>query len=591
MEQKNIKHSNFLNLLINGLKEKRNWFILSMTILITTVLIVPILIGSDINEENIIVGMVEIFIIIFLNCIIDLSYLHDIKKYSFYLSKPNSEKDKINLFLVNNIIFALINIFPLWILSIIMKFDTVEIFTVAFPWLIIGIFVAALSGVLSGNSISSGIDTIFNFTLPLSLLGVIYFALNIVEKVVIGFNTDILMENFINNIYRIDYLYFIKFVEDSNWLFYIILFALIPLLIYLLTMKVLKKRKNEKIGEFIVYDGYKNFIALLVSTLVPFLFSSITRNSGVIGLLLSFVILGSLTYYVAMAILEKSFKLNKKSFKLLAVFMTIFIGFVFVGGVVTKQYENKIPNINEIEGIVISNDNGVYIEEKEEYVNFYDIELSFEKYDDIVIYKSEEAKKAIIDIHKAILENDSYDRYANVNIIYFLKDGSELKRYYRLGENRYYEPDHTKEERKIITNNKLNDAAKKLLDTDEFKEKVLKFIYDDSYSENFSNGKITINGNESEFTKEDIVNLRNALKKDMEINIFEKNLNMIYVLVNNTENYLNEYSYNVERYDNKHREVYIERMDITFDQGTKKTHYYTIPSSFNNTTEFLKKFL
>ena len=589
MEQKNIKHSNFLNLLLNGLKEKRNWFILSMAILITTVLIVPMLIGSDINEANIVVGIVEIFIIVFLNCIIDLSYLHDIKKYSFYLSKPNSEKDKINLFLVNNIVFALINILPLWILSMMMNFDTVEIFTVAFPWLIIGIFVAALSGVLSGNSISSGIDTIFNFTLPLLLLGVIYFALNIVEKVAIGFNTDILMENFISNVYRIDYLYFIKFVEDSNWLLYSVLFVFIPTIIYLITMKLLKKRKNEKIGEFIVYDGYKNFIALLASTLVPFLFSTVTRNSSVVGLLLSFLILGSLTYYVAMAILEKSFKLNKNSFKLLAIFMTMFIGFVFVGGVVTKQYENKIPNINEIEGVVISNDNGIYIEEKEEYVKYYDIDISFEKYDDIVIYKSDEAKKAIIDIHKAILENNSYERYNNVNIIYFLKDGSEFKRYYRLGENRYYEPDHTNEERKIITNDKLNDAAKNLVSTDEFKEKVLKFIYDDIYSENFTNGKTMINGNEIEFTKKDIVNLRNALKKDIEKNMVGKDLIMIYALVNNTENYLNQYSYNMEKYD-ENRDVYIERMNITFDQGSKRAHYYAIPSFFNNTMEFLKKF-
>ncbi len=589
MEQKNIKHRNFLNLLLNGLKEKRNWFILSMAILITTVLIVPMLIGSDINEANIVVGIVEIFIIVFLNCIIDLSYLHDIKKYSFYLSKPNSEKDKINLFLVNNIVFALINILPLWILSMMMNFDTVEIFTVAFPWLIIGIFVAALSGVLSGNSISSGIDTIFNFTLPLLLLGVIYFALNIVEKVAIGFNTDILMENFISNVYRIDYLYFIKFVEDSNWLLYSVLFVFIPTIIYLITIKLLKKRKNEKIGEFIVSDGYKNFIALLASTLVPFLFSTVTRNSSVVGLLLSFLILGSLTYYVAMAILEKSFKLNKNSFKLLAIFMTMFIGFVFVGGVVTKQYENKIPNINEIEGVVISNDNGIYIEEKEEYVKYYDIDISFEKYDDIVIYKSDEAKKAIIDIHKAILENDSYERYLNVNIVYFLKDGSEFKRYYRLGENRYYEPDHTKEEREIITNDKLNDAAKNLVSTDEFKEKVLKFIYDDIYSENFTNGKTMINGNEIEFTKKDIVNLRNALKEDIEKNIVEKDLSMLFALVNNTENYLNKYSYNMEKYD-ENRDVYIERMNITFDQGSKRTHYYTIPSFFNNTMEFLKKF-
>ncbi|MEA1975550.1 MAG: hypothetical protein U9N10_08390 [Bacillota bacterium] len=590
MEQKNIKHRNFLNLLLNSLIEKRNWFIFSMAILITTVLIVPILIVSDINETNIIVGIVEVFIIVFLNCIIDLSYLHDIKKYSFYLSKPNSEKDKINLFLVNNILFALINILPLWIFSIIMDFDTVEIFTVAFPWLIIGIFVAALSGVLSGNSIILGIDTIFNFILPLLLLGVIYFALNIVEKLVIGFNTDILMENFINQIYRIDYLYFIKFVENSNWLLYIILLLLIPTIIYLLTMKLLKKRKNEKIGQFIVYDGYKNFIALLASALVPFLFSTITRNSNFIGLLFSFLILGSLTYYVAMAIFEKTFRLNKKVFKLLAIFMTLFIGFVLASGLVTKQYENKIPDISEIEGIIINGNQGIYIQEKEEYVNISDMELSFEKYDDVVIYKSDKAKKAILDIHKAILEDNSYERYLNLNIIYFLKDGIKFKRYYQLGENRYYEPVYSEDEKEKIMNDKLNNAARRLEVTDEFKEEVLKFIYNDNYSEGFHNKKITLNNTIVRFTKEDIIDLRNALKKDVEINRLEKELSMFYILSNNTENYLNQYTYNMEKYYIENREVYVEKMNIVFDQENEKTYYFSIPISFNNTNEFLKKF-
>lgn len=590
MEQKNIKHRNFLNLLLNSLIEKRNWFILSMAILITTVLIVPILIVSDINETNIIVGIVEVFIIVFLNCIIDLSYLHDIKKYSFYLSKPNSEKDKINLFLVNNILFALINILPLWIFSIIMDFDTVEIFTVAFPWLIIGIFVAALSGVLSGNSIISGIDTIFNFILPLLLLGVIYFALNIVEKLVIGFNTDILMENFINQIYRIDYLYFIKFVENSNWLLYVILLLLIFTIIYLLTMKLLKKRKNEKIGQFIVYDGYKNFIALLASALVPFLFSTITRNSNFIGLLFSFLILGSLTYYVAMAIFEKTFRLNKKVFKLLAIFMTLFIGFVLASGLVTKQYENKIPDISEIEGIIINGNQGIYIQEKEEYVNISDMELSFEKYDDVVIYKSDKAKKAILDIHKAILEDNSYERYLNLNIIYFLKDGIKFKRYYQLGENRYYEPVYSEDEKEKITNDKLNNAARRLEVTDEFKEEVLKFIYNDNYSEGFHNKKITLNNTIVRFTKEDIIDLRNALKKDVEINRLEKELSMFYILSNNTENYLNQYTYNMEKYYIENREVYVEKMNIVFDQENEKTYYFSIPIPFNNTNEFLKKF-
>ena len=90
------------------------------------------------------------------------------------------------------------------------------------------------------------------------------------------------------------------------------------------TLFLSARRKNERIGDQIVFTGYKNFVALLVTTLIPLAFSSALYNNDYVAKLISFVILGSITFYVTIAIFEKSFKIDKSAFKLLAAFM-IFI--------------------------------------------------------------------------------------------------------------------------------------------------------------------------------------------------------------------------------------------------------------------------
>lgn len=65
MEQKNTMKNNNLNLLIYNLNEKKNWFLVSVAIMIITLVIMPVILGSGINQNIIIVGMLEIATLLF----------------------------------------------------------------------------------------------------------------------------------------------------------------------------------------------------------------------------------------------------------------------------------------------------------------------------------------------------------------------------------------------------------------------------------------------------------------------------------------------------------------------------------------------
>jgi hypothetical protein len=96
MEQKNTMKNNNLNLLIYNLNEKKNWFLVSVAIMIITLVIMPVILGSGINQNIIIVGMLEIATLLFLNALIDFSYLHDNRKLTYYVSKPSTRMERVN---------------------------------------------------------------------------------------------------------------------------------------------------------------------------------------------------------------------------------------------------------------------------------------------------------------------------------------------------------------------------------------------------------------------------------------------------------------------------------------------------------------
>jgi len=81
-------------------------------------------------------------------------------------------------------------------------------------------------------------------------------------------------------------------------------------------------------------------------------------------MVLSFIILGGLTYYVALVVLDKSFRIRPKAIKVLVVFMSIFLVIVLVSGVMVTNIQGKTPDIDKIKGVYISTSSYVYLPDK-----------------------------------------------------------------------------------------------------------------------------------------------------------------------------------------------------------------------------------
>ena len=470
MELKNMMHKKSTAMILNRLKEKRNWFLVSFVIILVTVVILPMSMRNGIREENIIFGMVEIFALVYMNCMIDFSYLHDPRKLSYNVSKPITDIQKINIVIIVNVIFTAVLVSALGIIAVSTDSSNYigEMFMVTVPWLITGIFTAALSSILTGNTIAAGFATIINFTLPLLFLAIINYFFQIVEDIAIGFNSSILFNNFIENIYRIDILYFIKYIDDDFDFTYFLVLAGVLILLYGLIVLMSKRRKHERAGELVVMDGYKSFISILVAALAPAVFSQVFYNADFTGKIVAFILLSALAYYLINAILEKSFRISQFAVKLFIGFIVFFLLCIVVSNITTEKYEKRVPAAVDVSSAYMSRDKWIYSNISEEGREIYSAGEQFIEESDGVLFRNPGIIQDIINLHKEVIEDQTYYYDVNFVIVYFMKDGSKIYRYYDLD----YDENYKGQKDNFVT---------KFVNNQEFKEKNISLVYDDEF--------------------------------------------------------------------------------------------------------------
>lgn len=552
MELKNMMHKKSAAIIMNRLKEKKNWFLVSFAIILITVVILPLSMSNGIDEENIALGMVEIFFLVYMNCMIDLSYLHDQRKLGYNVSKPITDIQKINITIIVNIIFTAVLVALLGIIAVSTDGNYIgDMFLVTVPWLITGIFTAALSSILTGNTIAAGFATIINFTLPLLFLAIINYFFRIVEDIAIGFNSSILFNNFLENIYRIDILYFVKYIDDKFDYTYFFVLGGVLIFLYGLILVMSKRRRHERAGDLIVMDGYKSFISILVAALAPAVFSELFYNADFTGKMVSFVLLSALAFYLINAILEKSFRINQFAVKLFIGFIVFFLLFIVVSDVTTEKFEKKVPMAVDVSAAYISQSTWIYSAEEGEGKQVYSADEEFIEKSDGVLFKNPGSIQSIINMHKEIIKNQSYYYEMNFVIVYFMKDGSTLYRYYDLD----YDDKYNGEKDRFITN---------FVNNQEFKEKKIKFVYDEEYYQGMEIVDINVSYEDENYNSSvvplalddiDLDLLRMNMRKDYD-DYLSSCGSCMYIAVNGFNN-----DYNFDKYH------YIESRDFT-SQGT-----------------------
>lgn len=578
MEQK-LKKSNFIPLLINSIKGKKNWYLLSTVIIFVTTLLIPYILKFD-EEFFIMFGIVETFIIVFVNCMIDNSFLHSDVKLSYYKSKPVTLKKQMEVQIISNLVFTafLIILLNISIAFQGLDFRIFESFKFVIPWLTVGIFLASLSSILTGNTIMAGAMTVFNFALPAIIYLIINFVFSILENIVIGFSANVLMEYFVNTIYKLEYIYFFKYVDESVDVVYILILGCILLLITLIMNKCIKNRKNENTGNFIVFDGYKYFVAVLASLIMPAAFSFMSYRNSILNKIVVSMILAMLTYYIIIAVIEKSFRISKLSIKVFAISMAGFIALTGSTVAIANKYKNVVPDSEDVEMACVSSSSWILnrINQSLNDDNVLDQEtlLKLQRENGITIFTETENIENIVELQNELINNQSYyfgDYYyrRNIVIIYWMSDGSYLIRDYKIDEN--------SEDDSI--NLKKDEIAHNIITSQEFKEKQYYYLYDENY---YSDRNIYCNlrdarNYEMMEVKIDLDELRDSLTNDIDILMMKKDKTFERLLYGN-------YSHSIEKKDNDEGYI-LDIFDIADEERTIDTIY--INKEFKNTIELL----
>lgn len=580
-----LKKNNFMSLLMYSLKGKKSWFILSTVIIFITTLLVPFILGIG-GEFFIAFGIVEVFILAFVNCLVDNSLLHNDSKLAYYKSKPVSLKDQIFINVINNHIFTGFMLILILVSEGIQNYniEIFEIFRIIIPWLSVGIFLSALSSILAGNTLVAGIMTIFNFALPAIFYLIVQFMFSILEDIVIGFSANVLMEYFVDAFYKLDYIYLVAYNNKSIDIVYFLIYGGFVSFITFLILKMIKRRKNENTGNFMAFDGFKYFVSVLASLIIPAFFAVTSYDKSVVSEIIVSLLLAALSYYIIIAIIEKAFRISKLSIKVFLVSMTTFV--VITGATVlfANQYKNVVPNAEDVKVAYIGNNRWNYIET---FITNEDGEINEEsllefhkKYynNNIVLFADKENIENITEMHKEILNNQGYanDNYYMNNLVinYYMNDGSVLTRDYKIKNEDSKAPNEIKDE-----------IASKILNSKELKEKKFFFLYDeDYYQENKDNIVFVLGNDKSEAYSPrenlNVAEVRQHLIKDFDSMFKHTNDNAFLALS----------SYNFELPVREYKELgyYIQITIINKDDNTKDL-YQTIyiDERFENTREYL----
>lgn len=579
MEQR--KNNIFAKLLLNSLKSKKNWFFLSTVIIFVTTLLIPYILKSD-GEFFIVFGLLEVFILVFINCLVDNSFLHNDSKLAYYKSKPVTFREHISINIIINLVFATY-LLLLIVLSVVFQnldYRILESFKFLIPWLSAGIFLASLSSILAGNTLVAGVMTIFNFALPGIIFLILQFMFSILENIVAGFNANVLMEYFVRNVYRLEYIYFVEYSDKSIDFVYFLLLGIILAGITLLIFKMLKRRKNENTGNFIAFDGYKYFVSVLACLIVPASFSLSSIGRDIISEITVSLLMAALTYYIIIAVMEKSFKISRLSIKVFISSMAVFVA--LTGGTVAfaGQYKNVVPAAEDVEAAYVGSNSWIYndirgiIEAEDNEINEESISEIRRRFN-VVLFTEKESIETITKIHKEILSDKDYkygDYYANdLMIVYYLKDGSSIVRSYKMNNSA------------DADNIRKDEIASELLNSQEFKRKKYFYLYDEYFTDK-NNYNITVqlrhDGREIDSPQSININdIKTYLLKDIEED---------YYNIENAFMVLSNYNYEPVR-DFKEMGYFIE-IYISYNNDSSKDYYQTIyiNKGYENTKEYLK---
>ncbi|QSX05166.1 hypothetical protein JYG23_10785 [Sedimentibacter sp. zth1] len=437
-----------MSMFLYYLKEKKTWYLLNIVICFVFSIMLSFLFKMYYDIFAIISILISLVIVI-ISTFGDFSFLHRKNKVAYYLSKPVSLMNIVNTKILVNIAFCIISFVSILVISsvsctLIGKLDflsfsekVLDVVLKPFSWTLIYIFFIALSSVITGNTIVAVLTSVFNYFIPLIFSFVLLFIFNIINTSVKGINIIIIIEEIIEKIMHLDKIYFLNISSESIFLVtYYMRIAITSIIAYSFIYIAVRRRKNEYTGQNIVLKGYKYFLALFVSLITPMLFSVVIPDQSFLTLNITLITLSTLTYYVFISILNKSFKFFKGAVKVFVPFiLTIVILMCTFSGIV-KQKSEFIPNKEDIAAVYIGNslhvENNIFESTNRKTVDIYNQTLDkVKKHKDVILLDQSDSIQKIINFHDFLI-NENNEGYMDLYFIYYLKNGTSIKRYYEI---------------------------------------------------------------------------------------------------------------------------------------------------------------
>lgn len=436
------------NLLIYNLKKKRNFVWINLGIIFVTAIISILLNGE--YEATIYVSTFSALIISLVSAFIDFNIFLNENKLTYYLSKPMSMKKRVDDLLISNVIYMVVSTAISFLLAYAI---TIVAYNIDIPvsgelpyylkfsqmglmleyCCFLGatvIFLIALSSMYTGSAISQVVATGLNFGLP-GMLYLIFNAIISIDLNNIHVSRSYIIELYLDKLLPLNKIYFFE-IFDGNDIFVIIRFAVTLAFIYGLTYLAIKHRKNERVGEFVVSYGYKNFVVLIGSTFVASVFAYSFRYENMVFSLIAFVIIFALVYYIAFIIVEKNFKIGMGKISLMFKYLIVSVVVIIASSFLMKYSFSLLPDVGEINKVYVCNTYNARTlidSMKDEDKNIDDDD--YEKIIDgeYFNYSDESTIKNLLMMNeysnKYILNVDNYN-YASpkFSLVYRLKDGS-----------------------------------------------------------------------------------------------------------------------------------------------------------------------
>jgi hypothetical protein len=295
--------------------------------------------------------------------------------------------------------------------------------------------------------------------------------------------------------------------------------------------------------------------------------------------------LAVLSYYIIIAFIEKSFRISSSSIKVFIVSMALFTAVTGSTILVAKQYENMVPDPEDVQMAYVGNQRWSINEIDRFLKGDYKSESSdfseWKRNRNLVTYEDKDIIGYITELHKEVLKDQTFyheSNYYGVNnfvIAYWMKDGSTIKRDYTLAA-----VDGPTDEHSAKTK-----IANKIVNSNDFKEQEFYYLYDEEYY----NGRnlhaklknIADYGYDTAIKDVNLNDIRDVLIKDIDNLFIETDIAFIELFLNFNRHYDKEVMLEEQGY-------FFEIYEKLSDTDIKYLDEIYLNDSFTNTLKYLK---